>query len=244
MAREPGWRRDLLLGGLFFFPFPPLGWVLAIGYRSLMGVRLVEGRSPVLPGWRGNLAETLVRGLRASGIIFTYFCPFLLLYWLLGTGLRFTASHAGAFLAFLGAVAVFPPSMPALAIAYPLLFPWLRFSAPEIALLGLVFLLTFFLLPAAFVQVALEGRWAGAFHARSYLRYLAGNLPSYLEAWALSLAVSAFAVLLGPFSPWGLFWSYLVILHAFNQSLVRWNTPEVQSRFRDCVILRSESAPG
>ena len=233
-----------MLGGLLFFPLPPLGWVLAIGYRSLTGVRLVEGHSPVLPGWRGNLAETLVRGLRASGIIFTYFCPFLLLYWLLGTDLRFTASHAAAFLAFLGAVAVFPPSMPALAVTYPFLFPWLHFSAPEIALLGVVFLLTFFLLPAAFVQVALEGRWAGAFHAPSYLRYLASNLPSYLEAWALSLAVSAVAVLLGPFSPWGLFWSYLVILHAFNQSLVRWNTPEVRRRFTGCVILRPGSTPG
>ncbi|HEY3566753.1 MAG TPA: DUF4013 domain-containing protein [Thermoanaerobaculia bacterium] len=239
MTRETGWRRKLLLGGLFFLPFPPLGWLLALGYRSLTGVRLVQGLSPVLPGWEGNLAETLGRGVRAAGIILAYFTPFLLLYWLLGTGFRLASVPPGAAAAFLAVIIVFPPVMPVLAVAYPLRFPWLRFSAPEIAVLAAVFLLTFFVLPAAFVQVGLEGRWAGAFHPRSYLRYVARNLRTYCEAWALSLAVSAFAVCLGPLSPWGLFWSYLVILYTFNESLTQWDTPEVHRRFESCVLLRT-----
>jgi len=53
----------------------------------------------------------------------------------------------------------------------------------------------------------------------------------YLEAWIASLAVTAVALGLGPFAPWGLFWSYIVILHLFVEILAQWDAPEVHRRF-------------
>ena len=51
IIHDPRWKRKLFIGGALFFPFPPLGWILALGFRSLTGPRLVEGVEPVLPEW-------------------------------------------------------------------------------------------------------------------------------------------------------------------------------------------------
>jgi len=43
---------------------------------------------------------------------------------------------------------------------------------------------------------------------------------------------TAAALASGPAAPWAIFWSYLVIVYAFNEALFRSNTPEVRRRFR------------
>src|SRR5687768_11593669 len=84
MTRDPHWKRKLLIGGALFFPLPPLGWVMALGFRSLTGPRLVEGIEPVLPAWRGNIGLILKRGVIAVLIILAHFSPFLLAFWFFG----------------------------------------------------------------------------------------------------------------------------------------------------------------
>lgn len=232
-ARDPGWQRKLALGGLFFFPFPPLGWILALGFRSLAGARLVEGIEPVLPGWRGELARAFRRGLGAEAVILAYFTPFLAAYWALGrTSWAPLAEHPVEILAFFAGIVVFPPLfLPALPLVYAQRYEWLQLSPGEAAFLLALFLATVFVLPAAFVQVSLCGRYRAAARIGAALRFIGRSFGAYCEAWCLSLLASAAAVAAGPLAPWGLFWSYLVILYTFNEVLVRSDTAEARARF-------------
>ena len=169
MTRDPDWKRKLLLGGALFYPLPPLGWILALGFRSLTGPRLVEGSEPVLPEWRGNLVTIFKRGLLAVFVILCHFSPFLACYWLFG--LDSTADftlHWREIAWFFVAIGMFPPAfLPTLPIAYALWFPWLHFSPGEMAVLAMLFVGAFFILPASFVQVGLYGNFRSAFRAVS-----------------------------------------------------------------------------
>jgi hypothetical protein len=241
MTADPRWKWKLFLGGALFFPLFPLGWVLALGFRSLTGPRLVEGHSPVLPDWSENMAIIFVRGMKAIGVILAHFSPFLLLFWMLGVSdISDLIQHWKLIVFFFVAIAVFPPLfLPLLPLAYAHRLPWLTFSVPEEIVLSILFLGAVLILPASFVQVGLYGSYSAAFRARSAWRFAIINRRNYLEAWVASLAVSAAAVLMGPFMPWGLFWSYLVILHLFLEALQLSDTPEVRSRFRQSVLLRA-----
>ncbi|HUF50642.1 MAG TPA: DUF4013 domain-containing protein [Longimicrobiales bacterium] len=240
MTRDQHWKRKLLIGGALFFPLPPLGWMMALGFRSLTGPRLVDGMEPVLPEWRGNLTHILQRGALAVFVILSHFSPFFVCYWLFG--LDSTAAlqqHWREVVVFVTAIALFPPLfLPTLPLAYALNFPWLAFSTGEIAVLAILFLGAFFILPASFVQIGMYGSYASAFRARSAWRFVLCHKRLYAEAWVISLLVSAIAVSMGPFMPWGLFWSYLVILHVFLDALARSDTPGVRERFARAALLR------
>ena len=223
VAREPGWKQRIGIGGLLMLGVPPLGWLLALGYRSLVGNRLVDGCSPVLPPWRGNLGGTLRRGAASSGVILGYLSPFLAGYWILG--MRTPAvplEHSRELATFAAAVVAFPPlAIPTLPLVYAVRYDWLDFSLAEICLLAGVFLGAILLLPAAFLQVARHRRFAAAFNVPAAVRLVALVPRLYVEAWAVSLVVSAVSVLLVPVTPWMLLWSYLVISHVFLQALAR-----------------------
>ena len=240
---DPHWKRKLLIGGLWFFPIPPLGWVMALGFRSLTGPRLVEGHEPVLPEWRGNLMLIAKRGAIAVLVIVAHFSPFLFCYWWFGLdNLRELRVYWPEALSFIGAIAAFPPLfLTTLPVAYAFAFAWLSFSSAEIVILSLLFVGAFFILPASFVQVGRYGDYASAFKARSAWRFALRNWKLYLEAWFISLIVSGIAVGMGPFMPWGLFWSYLVILHVFLDALAQSNTPGVRERFEHSRFLGATS---
>lgn len=244
MTSDPGWKRKLLIGGALFYPFPPLGWVLALGFRSLTGPRIVEGMEPVLPEWRQSFGEIFRRGLLAILVILSHFSPFLACYWLFGLDSAADfAAHWRETLGFFVSIAVFPPLfLPTLPVAYAVRFSWLSFSGAETAILAALFAGAVFILPASFVQVGLHGSYSAAFRAASAWRFALLSWREYLEAWAISLAVSAAAVCLGPFMPWGLFWSYLVILHLFMDALVKSDTEEVRCRFARSLLLQPASA--
>jgi hypothetical protein len=243
MTRDPHWKRKLLIGGLWFFPLPPLGWIMALGFRSLTGPRLVEGHEPVLPEWRGNLMLIAKRGAIAVLVIVAHFSPFLFCYWWFGLdSLREMRVYWLEALSFMGAIAAFPPLfLTTLPVTYAFAFSWLSFSLVEVAILTLLFVGAFFILPASFVQVGRYGDYASAFKARSAWRFALVNWSLYLEAWIISLIVSGIAVFMGPFMPWGLFWSYLVILHVFLDALSQSNTRGVRERFMHSTLLRTFS---
>lgn len=240
MKRDPGWKRKLLIGGALFFPLPPLGWIMALGFRSLTGPRLVEGMVPVLPEWRGNLRLILMRGVTAVFVILAHFSPFLLCYcWFGLDSIAELRAHWVEIVLFVTSIAVFPPLfLPTLPFVYALAFSWLSFSTIELLILAALFLGAIFILPASFVQVGMYGNYASAFRARSAWRFALRNMRLYIEAWILSLLVSAIAVAMGPLMPWGLFWSYLVILHVFLDALVQSDTTGVRERFDASVSLQ------
>ncbi len=239
IRQDSRWKTKLLIGGALFIPLPPLGWVLALGYRGLTGLRLLAGREPVLPPWQGNFGDMFRRGLKASGVILSHFAPFLLAYWFFVLPSWAAAvGYWSEILLFFGLIAFCPPIfLPAMPIVYWWGYNWVQFTPFEALVLAVLFLGSFFILPASFVQVGLRGRYLDAFRVFSAWRFALGNLRVYLEAWLLSLVVSVLAVLSGVLMPWGLFWSYLAILHAFTQALSRWDTAEVRQRFSQCRLI-------
>ena len=242
MTRDPAWKRKLLIGGALFFPLPPLGWIMALGFRSLTGPRLVEGAQPPLPRWRGNLLHILRRGSIAVFVILAHFSPFLICYWAFGLPSPHDAIVRWREIAlFVAAIAVFPPLfLTTLPLLYALQFPWLHFAPFEAAILLMLFVGAFFILPASFVQVGMYGTYGAAFRARSAWRFVLANPRLYIEAWIISLAVSALAVLMGPLMPWGLFWSYLAILYVFLDALAQSGTPTARERFANSIMRRTD----
>ena len=127
---------------------------------------------------------------------------------------------------------------------YSYLFPWVNLTPLEIAVLVIVFVATAFVLPAAFVQVSVTGRYRSAFRVPHVARFITGHPIVYGEAWLLSLTASAIGVAMGPLAPWGLFWSYIVILHAFMEAFLRSGREDVIAAFRASPLLRQlDSTP-
>jgi hypothetical protein len=237
--QDPGWKRKLFIGGLLMLLCPPVGWTMALGYRRAVGIRLRAGMTPPLPEWSGCWWSHYKGGIGAVSVILGYYVPFMLLY----ASLAFEPSLVGlrqllAIVAFFGLIALFPPLfLPVLPPLYSYLFPWVNLTTPEIAVLVIVFVVTAFALPAAFVQVSVTGRYRSAFRVPHVARFITGHPIVYGEAWLLSLTASAIGVAMGPLAPWGLFWSYIVILHAFTEAFVRSGREDVIAAFSASPLL-------
>jgi len=240
MTEEPGWLRKILIGGILLL-FPPLGWPVALGYRKEVAFRLIAGRRPLMPEWRRLWPAFAKDGCAAVGVILVYFLPFLLVFWTLALDdAANAAAHATEILLFFAALPLLVPVfLPLLPSMYFYLFPWIRMSVTEQFVVGFVFWGTTFLMPAAFLQVSLHGRFRAAFRFGDVFRLVRGIARPYLEAWALSIAATALALLSGPLAPWGIFWSYLVIVHAFNAALACWDVPAVRGRFGTESLIQS-----
>ena len=98
-------------------------------------------------------------------------------------------------------------------------------------MLAALFLATTFLMPAVFLQVSLAGRFAAVLRVGAVLRFVRRSPGNFVEAWLVSIEATTIAAALGPAAPWGIFWSYLVIVCTFNEALYRSGTPDVTSRF-------------
>jgi hypothetical protein len=219
VTHQPHWQRRVALGGLFMLVMPPVGWMFALGYRSLVGNRFVDGQHPFLPSWRGHFGLIARRGAASSGVILVYLAPFVVMYWLLGVrSWDLLLTHWREIGRFVAAVVIFPPvALPLLPPLYAARYEWLQFSPIEMALLIVLFFAPIAMLPAAFLQVAHHRRFGAAFNVRAAARLIARAPRAYVEGWIVSLAVSAAAVVILPLAPWLLFWSYLSISHVFLQ---------------------------
>ena len=217
---------------------PPVGWILALGVRSIAAIRLVDGHASPIPHLSDCYLMALRRGLAALGVIVAYLAPFLAAYWILGVDSRTTLrDHMAEFLFFMVACLAFPPLfVPTLPFVYAHRFPWLEFSSLDITVLALLFVVPVFVLPAAFSNVAIHNSFPAAFRIRAAVTGIAARPRLYLEAWLASLLISALAVLTGPAAPWALAWSYLIILHLFLDATAHWPQPEVQSRFERSTL--------
>jgi hypothetical protein len=243
MTRQPGWRRDLVIGGLVLLLCPPAGWPLALGYRREVARRLVEGRTPLLPGW-SSWPSLLCSGLAAAAVILVYFAPCLSLFWALAlSGWADAWSHASEIVWFLFLAPLLPPlTVPLLPLWYAYWFPWVQVTPTGWLCLGLLFAVTTFIMPAVFLQVSLYGGFRDARRLGNAIRFIWRCPVAYLRAWGISLAASA-GVLVIPIAPWMIFWSYLVIVYAFNEALASWNDTTVVNRFKRSM-LRQPAASG
>ena len=233
MTQSPNWRRQIFWGGLLLLIFPPLGWPLALGYRKEVAFRLIQGTEPVLPDLWLNLRACFRGGFAATGVLLLYYLPFVILFWILAL------DSMGDFFAHIFEIAIFfilipflvPLFLPLLPPYYWYFFPWVNHSSVEIIVLCVVFLGTTFVMPSAFLQTSLEGSFTGAFRLQKAIRFICANPLPYLEAWVISVLATGLAFLILPLFFWLVFWSYLVIIYAFNEVLAIWDTPEVTRRF-------------
>jgi hypothetical protein len=223
VVREPAWKLRVGIGGLLILLMPPVGWVLALGYRSVVGQRIVDRQYPLLPRWSVLLGTALRRGAASSGVILAYLTPFVISYWVFAaSSFDVLAMKSREFLIFAAAVVAFPPlALPGMPVLYATRYDWVQFSAGEMTVLTVLFLGPILLLPSAFLQVAQQRRFSAAFQPGRVVGLIAAAPALYLQAWICALAVSAVAVVVVPLMPWLLFWSYLVISHLFLQVLAQ-----------------------
>jgi len=236
---DPEWAPKLFIGGLLILICPPVGWATALGYRRSVGLRLREGMEPPLPDWHGAWWSYFTGGVRAIGVILGYYFPFLLLYTIVAFGPSMRAAmHLPEIALFYALIVVFPPVfLASLPWLYALVFSWVELTPIEIAAFVTLFIGTAFVLPAAFVQISVTGRFRTAFRLRDVARFIVDHPQVYCEAWMLSLIASAVGVCLGPVAPWGLFWSYIVILHAFTEAFLRTGRSDVLAAFAGSPLL-------
>ncbi len=132
-------------------------------------------------------------GLKAAGIILIYFVPFLLGFWSIAiddwSGVR---DHAVELVAFgVAILLLLPICLPLIPPLYWYLFDWIELSGVEMVVIGLLFWGTTFVMPAAFLQVSLRGRFAAALRVDRVVMFVGRNLHTYLEAWAISVIATA-----------------------------------------------------
>ena len=224
MEEEASWPRDQRIGARWLLVVAPIGWLLALGYRREVATRLVDGTEPLTPGW-SHWPTFLRDGATASTVILSHLGPFLVAFWILGVDRP--ASHWLAAGVFVGAVIALPPDIPLVLIAFATR-PWMHFSAGAVVLLISLFGTVIGILPAAFMQVSLYGRFRAAFRIDRSLALIVRDRAAYWQAWRSALVATGRGLRRGPA---GIFWSYLVIVYAFNGALSRVPDPLVRARF-------------
>ena len=222
MIGDPRWREKIFFGGLLLLLAPPIGWPAALGYRKALVGRLLSGKRPVLPDWNGQVWRHFIEGLKAIGVIFSYYCPlYLVLGILIGANGGVPNEYWLYTLFFFLLAPLFSP------LAFPLIvIYWGFFGDPNplgiqtTAMLLLLFATTTFVIPAGFLQVTRSGSCLSAFQLFEALSLIRRRFQLYLRAWYHSMVMSLIGHFAIPFSPWGIVWCYLGIIFLFNSILV------------------------
>jgi hypothetical protein len=229
---DPQWRSKLRMGGLWLLVCPPVGWLIALGYRKEVVMNLVHGVSPVLPVWTGRHREFFVGGAKALGVIMAYFAPFFLGLWVCGLDDWASArAHLSELVIFFVVIAALAPvCLPAAPIWYATQYAWFTVTPMEAACLGALFVGTTYVIPAGFMQVSQSGRFRDALRLQAVFGVLRHHLWAYTEAWVCSGVMTIAAVASGPLAPFGIIWSYQGIVYCFNEVLTRSPDPQVQAQ--------------
>lgn len=225
---DPQWRAKLWRGGLLLL-FPPLGWPVALGYRSRLIERLAARAEPLLPSWKEGVFSYWSEGMRALGVIFAHYAPVFVFYAakVHAHGLpELPWIELAGFFAFFFLLTPF--LLPSLVIASSTWAGGSAFSTAEVLGVLAYFALATFVIPAGFLQVSRTGRFLSAFRLGTSMRFIAQHFALYLEAWTFSCLIALVGHFCIPFSPWGVFWCYQSIVYAFNE--VRMHTGDAEDR--------------
>ena len=222
-------RRQILLAGLWLLLLPPVGWLLALGYRAHVAYRMWDGLTPTLPHWTMS-KDRIMMGAKAAGIISIHLTPVIVLFWIFA--IDSIEDLRANWFEIIGLTTLIPLFLPltitGILIVYPLHSHWVKFEPTEALVLGGAFIATVFILPAAFMRVSIHRRFSSALKTVQVLSLIARNPTSYCEAWLLALCATILALLSGPLIPWAIPWSYLVIGYAFNEALFQMDVQEMQ----------------
>ena len=217
---------------MWLFLCPPVGWLMALGYRKEVVMNLVQGGRPVLPDWAGQEWRFFREGTKAVGVILVYFTPFFCALWGLAvddwSSLSARAVEVAIF--FGGIIVLAPVCLPALPIGYASNYPWFTVSGAEAVGLGCLFVLTTYVIPAGFMQVSRAGRFRDAFRVGAVMNVFRHHAVAYTEAWVCSGWMTVAALASGPLAPFGIIWSYQGIVYCFNEVLTQSAETPVRAR--------------
>ena len=222
--------------------FPPIGWIIALGYRSLLFNHLIDGLDRSALKLPERSVNCFLIGLKAVGVIYGYYLPFLTLFLLLAVDDLLL--HPLELLIFYISIPLFLPlcmlGVPAYYLRH---YPWVQLEIDSYLLLAAIFALTTFLMPAAFMQVGLHGRYRAAFYLRKVVHGMCANFGAYCVAWLCSAAILTLTVLAFPVFPWITFWAYLVFGFLFLNCAYLLKSEQSEARFQRIRRLFDENSP-
>jgi hypothetical protein len=205
---DPDWVKKILLGGLFtLLSSVFVGLFFIGGYFLRLVQRAARGEARPLPEW-DDLGGIFQDGLKLVGVYLVYSLGAALIPLSIGC----VIGLAG------GGMSALTGSSRDSGLAEGALVVGVIVFYVLIALISLVLLIY---LPAAFVRLALSGRFGAAFEFRENFGFIGRNLGNYALAILLYVVVtfvSQFGILLlcvGIFP--GVFWSYCVLGWALGE---------------------------
>ena len=225
MITLPHWRSMISFLGLWLLICPPVGWLMALGYRKQILLFFFHPSVDDLRLHRPSLRTALIlarEGICALGVIVFYFLPTLSLIWTWGMHMpvEMYSVHSIFTFKFLEFVSrcfmITPLSLGGCLLYYQFYIPEFTLSIPHGALALFLLGITLFMIPLAFMQIAKRGLWRDAFRLDQVTLLFARIYPNYIGAWQDSLLMTFSAFTLGPRIPWGIAWSYMGIVWRFN----------------------------
>ena len=217
MTEDPQWVYAIRHIGWWILLCPPLGWLIALGYRKEVVLCLAYVPSSPIPKWQGA-PYLLWEGVKALGVIIVYFSPYIISAWHWGSPDGW-GDLSGGLCYVLMSLSLVPITLPLMPIISSLYVNDFSFTFAESLFLLVSSIGITFFIPLGFMQVARRGRFIDALRIVKAGSILMRHGRRYMYAWWLSLRLTFSALSLGPFTPWGIAWSYLGIVYSFNHIL-------------------------
>ena len=222
MTAKPNWTRPIRSLGWLLFICPPLGWLMALGYRKQIVLHLFHPNQYPITNDQFSLNDYIrltKDGLCALGVMSLFFLPSLMLSWTLG----FDSTNANttgvfSFIQYALASLSFPPiTLGGVNMYYQGYLNTFYLSPTEGSLVIGSMVLATFILPLAYMQIGFRGKWRDALNLRQVLMTLLRDPVGYILAWKDSIRLTIAALFLGLYTPWGIIWSYQGIVWRFNR---------------------------
>ena len=161
MMRDPRWIEPIRTLGWWILLCPPLGWLMALGYRKEVVLHMTRAGVGPLPEWPG-LAHLSREGFKALGVISVYLAPTLILGWHLGAQDGWS-DVTGGIMYCLCSLFLVPLTLPATPLAYMLWSDVFTLSTSSGLIIFGLSACTTFIIPAGFKKNR-GARWEGMLH--------------------------------------------------------------------------------
>ena len=234
MCQNPAWKKLIKRLGYWMLLCPPIGWLMALGYRKVVAVSLYNHTSP-LPIPSLNIyadLRLLIQGLGALGVMIFYFTPALICTWTWGKYGDLSHSMQIDFwldiellyfllLSFL----LIPMTLGGVVGGYYLFDPSFQLTSSQMIYSSILLLLSVFIIPSGYMQVGRRGYWLDACRIWKSLFWICTHPKIYLYAWWKGLYISLIALSMGLRAPWALAWCYISIVWFFNNPALKETSP-------------------
>ena len=219
MVKDPQWVKPVRTLGWWILLCPPVGWLIALGYRKEVVLHFTRSNVGPLPVWPG-VYHLFCEGVKALGVISCYLAPVLILSWHWGADQGWHDMVGGVTYG-LWSLSLVPLTLPATPLFYMINCDNYMLSPIQGMTLFIISASSTFMIPAGFMRVALRGSFSDALYLPSVFTMLFNYWRPYLRAWWDSLRLSIAGLSMIVFAPWGIAWSYLGIVLCFNQILAQ-----------------------